>query len=130
MNLKVVFDREVDVLRLVTGEDGETSASLAGLEDVVVDLATADGHHIIGVEVMGGSAYLPLGKRGYDPETDTLTLGTAVSDPALITENGDIVGYWEADRIEPDSFMDPVGVAIRQASKHLDGVPQVPSRGS
>ena len=35
MKLKVVFDRKVDVLHLLTCEEGETSASLAGLEDVV-----------------------------------------------------------------------------------------------
>ena len=70
---------------------------------------------------MGASAYLPL-KKGYDLETDTLLLGKRAEPPDLITETGDFVGYWHAHCGEPGGFMDPVGVLIRDASKHLASV--------
>ena len=120
MNLKLVYDQEVDVLRLLTAEKGSTSSSLLGLEEVVIDLATNEGHHVVAVEVMGASAYLPLGKRGYDAQP--LTLGTTVNDPRRITENGDIVTFWQTDEEEPGSFMDTIGVAVRNASIHLSAV--------
>ena len=122
MDLKLVYDQEVDVLRLLTTEKGSTSSSLLGLEEVVIDLATNEGHHVVAVEVMGASAYLPLGKHGYDAQTDTLTLGIAVCYPDRITENGDIVTFWQTDEEEPSSFMDPIGVAVRNASIHLSAV--------
>ena len=121
MRLQMIYDKDVDVLRLLTDEDEATSSSLLGLEEVVVDL-DADGSQVVGLMVMGASAYLPLGKRGYDPRTDTLTLGTVVDDPAKVTHNANIVTYWQPDRYEPDTGVEPVGVAIKQASKHLDGL--------
>ena len=116
--MKVSYDAEADVLSLTTGIAPETSASLLDDPDIVVDLAEADGHDIVGIAVMWASAYLPL-KKGYDPETDTLLLGTKNPAPDLITERDDFVGYWRVDEDEPHSFMDPVGVLIRNASKHL-----------
>ena len=116
--MKANYDVEADVLSLTTDVPPATSASLLDDPDVVVDLAEPDGHDIVGLAVMWASAYLPL-KKGYDPETDTLLLGTKDDSPSLITENDDFVGYWQADEDEPDSFMDPVGVMIRNASKHL-----------
>ena len=38
---------------------------------------------------------------------------------SVVTENGDIVGYWKRDAVDPDCFMEPVGMAIRRASQHL-----------
>ena len=114
MNLQSQYDEGVDALRLYTGEARATSASLVEVVDVVLDLAEDEGRHVVGIEVIGASTYLPLGKYGYDPECDTLTLGGVSSDPTCITVNGDIVTYW---RETPD--MDPIGVTLRQASKHL-----------
>ena len=116
--MKANYDVEADVLSLTTGIQPATSASLLDDPDIVVDLAEADGHDIVGLAVMWASAYLPLNK-GYDPETDTLLLGTKNVRSHLITEHGDFIGYWQVDEDEPDSFMDPVGVLIRNASKHL-----------
>ena len=116
--MKANYDADADVLSLTTGIQPATSASLLDDPDIVVDLAESDGHDIVGLAVMWASAYLPL-KKGYDPETDTLLLGTKNAPPDLITEHGDFIGYWHVDEDEPDSFMDPVGVLIRNASKHL-----------
>ena len=116
--MKANYDVDADVLSLTTGVPPATSASLLDGPDIVVDLAEPDGHDIVGLVVMWASAYLPL-KKGYDPETDTLLLGIKNDSPSLITENDDFVGYWQADEDEPDGFMDPVGIMIRNASKHL-----------
>ena len=116
--MKANYDVEADVLSLTTGIEPATSASLLDDPDIVVDLADADGHDIVGLAIMWASAYLPL-KKGYDPERDTLLLGIKNAPPHTVTEHGDFIGYWQVDEDEPDGFMDPVGVLIRNASKHL-----------
>jgi uncharacterized protein YuzE len=115
----VQYDSEVDALRIATNSGGATSSSLWYNSDIVVDLATEDGQDIVGLGVLCASVYLPLGKKGYDAETDTLLMGDSTSDPALITENGDFIGYWKMYKdVEVEEF-DPVGVALKQASVHL-----------
>ena len=51
-----------------------------------------DMRHIVSIEAWGASAWLPLGKRDYDPETDTLNIGVAGRDDVEVTENGDASG--------------------------------------
>ena len=116
--MRVEYDEEANVLTLTSGKRSATSASLLDDPGIVVDLTESDGHDIVGVLVMGASAYIPL-NRGYDPDTDTLLLGKKANSPDLITETGDFVGYWQAHDGEPSGFMDPVGVLIRDASRHL-----------
>ena len=58
-------------------------------------------------------------QRGYDAESDTLTLGDTASDLALRTENGDLVAHWRPDPMEPDGFMDPIGVTVRNTKANL-----------
>ena len=125
MNLQLIYDRNVDVLRLFTGEPESTSSSLVGREEVVIDLADDNSRHVVGLMLMGASSYLPLGERGYDADADTLTLGVATVDPSNITENDDIVTYWQLSHYATDSCMEPVGVTIRQASKHLANARQL-----
>ena len=54
---------------------------------------------------MWASAYLPL--------------GISDGNDAQVSKNGDIVGYWTPDKVDPADWMDAVGVAVRNASKHL-----------
>ena len=116
--MKVVYDPEADILSLTTDVTPATCASLLNDPDIVVDLAEEDGHVIVGLMVMwaGALGYLRLAK-GYDPEGDTLLLGTKADDPELTTENGDLVAYWQA--YPGDGTMDPIGVLLRNASVHL-----------
>ena len=116
--MRVVYDKEADVLRIINGQPAADTASFLRGPDAAVDLATFDGHDIVGIIIIGASAYLPLG-LGYDAGSDILTIGESTNDPAFMTENGDFVGYWEMDEAEPDGFRHPVGVAIRRASAHL-----------
>ena len=123
----VHYDSEVDALRITTDSGGATSSSLWYNSDIVVDLATEDGHDIVGLGVLCASLYLPLGKRGYDANTDILLFGRTTCNPSLITENGDIIGYWQLGDDDPDGFRDPIGVAIKNASVHLAEAVAAPS---
>ena len=120
--MRIIYDREVNVLRVITETPDAVSASLLYDPGIAIDLATEEGHEIVGITVMGASAFIPLGNRRYDADTDTLTMGRTTGDPDLITENGDLVAYWQVDEEDPDGFRDPIGVAIRRASVHLGKV--------
>ncbi len=119
MRLDKSYDPEVDALSLRTGELEATSTSLDDDPDVVLSLAH-DGSRVVGVEVLGASAYLPLGKRCYDMEADTLTFGVTLSDAAFTKEDGDLVTYWREFQGEPILY--PVGVTLRRASTHLASI--------
>lgn len=116
--MQATYDAEVDVLRVWNGQEIADTASLLRGPDAAVHLGTLEGHDVVGFLVIGASAYLPFG-LGYDADNDILTIGEVPDDPTLTTENGDLVGYWEVDEQEPDGFRDPIGLAIRRASKHL-----------
>ena len=116
--MQVSYDKEANVLHVTTEAPKATAASLLDDPGIAVELFTRDGHDIAGLIVMGASVYLPLG-LGYDSETDTLIMGTKASDPTLITETGDFVGYWQVDEDNPNGARDPIGVALKHASKHL-----------
>ena len=117
----VSYDQQVNVLRISTDTPAATAASLLDDPGIAVELATADGHDIVGLIVMGASAYVPFGEA-YNAETDTLLIGRKTGDPKLTIENGDIVGYWKVDEDDPDGFRDPIGIAIKHASKHFAGI--------
>ena len=119
--MRVIYDREANVLRIITDTPAATAASLLDDPGVAVELATDDGHDIVGLILMGASAYIPPGES-YDAASDTLLLGRKTTTSGMITENGDFVGYWQPYEDEPDAFMDPVGVLLRNASKHLAAV--------
>ena len=117
--MRVRYDHEFDVLSIMTDTPEAICASLLDGPHIAVSLATEDGHDVVGVEIMGASAYLPLGNSGYDAETDTLTMGRTADDPELVTRNCDLIGYWQVDECDADGFRDPIGVAIKRASVHL-----------
>ena len=116
--MRVHYDQEFSVLRVATGKHGQSGASLLDYPDIALELATVDGYDIVGLLVMGASAYLPLG-TGYDAVADTLTLGERPERPDLTTETGDFVGYWRTHAGDPAGMKDPVGVTLRHASRHL-----------
>ena len=121
MDLKVLYDQEVNALNILTDEveAEDTCIPLRDEGSVVLGVSYGDMRHIVSIEALGASAWLPLGKRDYDAETDTLKIGLCSGEEMLVTENGDIVGYWMPDELDPSDFMDAVGVALRNASVHL-----------
>ena len=113
--MRVIYDEEVDVLRLIYNQAAiETKPFVRG---PFAALEVAKDRKVVDVEVVGASAYLPLG-RGYDAENDVLTIGETTDDPDMVTENGDFVGYWEVYERGPGLIV-AIGVAIRRASVHL-----------
>ena len=116
--MRVMYYGQDDVLYMEDGRSHVVGSELLRNPGTVVHLTTEDGHDISAVTVLGASAYLPLGV-GYDAESDTLTIGETTEAPSLAIEAGDFVGYWEIDELWPDGFREPIGVALRQASKHL-----------
>ncbi len=115
--MRVHYDREVDVLDIRTGEHYADTFTLRNDDNVAVDIAD-NGRDVVGFLVIGASRFLPL-QRGYDAKSDVLTIGETTDDPAMLAESGDFVGYWQPDEYCPDEFLEPIGVAVRQASKHL-----------
>ena len=120
--MRVSYDSEADVLHMNNGQTIVDTATLAyGPDDLAVDLATSGGHDVVGCTLLGALAYLPLG-RGYDAEQDVLTIGDSTDDPAFVTENGDLVAYWQVSEADPDGPFDPIGLAVRRASVYLRDV--------
>ena len=89
--------------------------------------ARLESHVPVGLEVIGVSAWLPLGKRGYCKETDTLTFGSDTETATVIAENGDLIAYWSPDQYDPDYLL-PIAVDLRNASKHLAPVLEAQSQ--
>ena len=114
------YDPEVDVLRLTNGEPVAVSEELID-HSVVVELGSEGGHDIIGLIIMGASAYFPFGNT-YDQQRDILTFGDPAGDAVTVKDSGEFVGYWQPDEYCPDQVIVPVGVAVKRASQHLADV--------
>ena len=117
-NMEFRYDQENNILYTVPDCRVCDSYYLADTADVVVLAGSDAGRDVAGLVVMAAAHHLSQG-GGYDAQTDTFLFGRVADDPAMITKNGDFVGYWQPDGDEPDGFWEPVGVEIRQASKHL-----------
>ena len=116
---KCSFDTAHGTLLVSTGQPSTTFENLAEDEYTVVEL-NGDDPRVVGVIVQHAEPYVAL-EKGYDAAMDTLTIGRTTDDPALISENGDFVGYWQPDTAEymDDGALEPIGVTLRNASQHL-----------
>ena len=123
--MKVRYDHESDALSISMGKSSVISEALWDPEyqGIVVDFANEDSYDFVGIEVLGLSGYLPLGKRGYNHKSDTLLIGRTLApgvEPELIIENGDISVYWQTvDDDDGDGVPHPVAIAVKRASIHL-----------
>ena len=137
MTLKVVdYDPYDNILTLGTGAAPFAGLSIADTLNIVVETGYKGDHDVVGICIMGAAGYLSpyfkiLEKDGerryrpgknpiasYDKGTDTLLFGTATSDPDMTSLAGEYIEvYWQED--EP---LEPLGVALRDASKHLSGI--------
>lgn len=118
MNLRVHYDPECDAIGLDCGQPSGGTYELATVGMVMIDVPDEDSYEAIGLEVFAISAWLPLGKRGYCEETDTLTIGRGAETATIIAENGDLVAYWGPDEYDPGDTV-PIAVGLRNASQHL-----------
>lgn len=115
--MKATYDSRDDVLYISDGRPHVVGDELMRHPGTVLHLTDDDGPDIAAITITGASAFLPL-QRGYDPSSDTLTIGETVDDPELVSHSGDFVGYWEIDQAL-DGFRCPIGVSIHHASEHL-----------
>ncbi len=53
-------------------------------------------------------------------ETGTLTIGETASAPSHITENGELAAHRRLGKMDPDGFMEPIGVTARSAKATLN----------
>ena len=115
------FDTEHGTLRISTGQPSTTFQNLAEDVYMLVEL-NEDNPSVIGIVIQHAEPYVAL-KKGYDAGMDTLTIGRTTDDPALISENGDFVGYWQPETAGyMDGALEPIGVTLRNASEHLGKV--------
>lgn len=118
MNLKVHYDPECDAIGLHCNQPSGATYELEKVGMVMIDLPDEKSYVAIALEVIGISAWLPLGKRGYCEETDTLTFGDGVAKATIIAENGDMIAYWAPDEYDPTDLV-AIAVDLRNASLHL-----------
>ena len=97
---------------------GCSGATLRDYFDVILVFESEDTENIARVRLLHATDFLPLGAgRGYDADTDTLTLGDKPTADYRVVDNGDFVSYrqWFDDGSE----WDVVAVDLRRASVHL-----------
>lgn len=116
--MQVKYYPEDDVLILTAAAGGLSGATLRDDFGVIFTFEDVGIENVTRVRVLYVSDFLPLGvERGYDADTDTLTLGDKPDADYRVVDNGDFVSYrqWFDD----GSGWDIVAVDLRQASKHL-----------
>lgn len=118
MNLKLHYDPECDAIGLNYNQPSGATHEVEYLGWVMIDLPDEESHEAIALEVIGISAWLPLGKRGYSQETDTLTFGDLPEPAAVVAVNGDLVTHWRRDA-SATGGLTAVAVGLHNASKHL-----------
>ena len=115
--MQVSYYPDEDVLILIASPKGGGGGTLR--DDFWVIFANQeDDENITRVDIHDVSRFLPLSAdRGYDPKTDTLTLGDKPAVNYRMIDNGDFVSYrqWFDDGSE----WDVVAIDLRRASEHL-----------
>ncbi|MDE2787207.1 MAG: hypothetical protein OXL37_11140 [Chloroflexota bacterium] len=127
MNLIAHYDPEIDAISLHYSQPTCGGYEVAENWSIILHVPEKESRCAAGLEVIGVSAWLPLGKRGYCKETDTLTFGGNVETATVIAENGDLIAYWSPDQYDPDYLL-PIAVDLRNASKHLAPVLEAQSQ--
>lgn len=127
MNLKLHYDPESDAIGVSYGQPSGATHEIEGLGWVMIDLRDEKSQQAIALEVIGISAWLPLGKRGYTSESDTLTFGDHTEPPAVVGEYGDLITNWRRDS-SATGGLTPISVDLRNASKHLGPVMEAMSK--
>ena len=124
MTLNGHYDREADLLAMKTGQREAVGAS-SRTGDLSVFLETEDGYIVVAFEfkcIYGETFAFVRLERGYDAARDTLTIGTPATEPALQTENGDLVAHWRWDESDLSGFLEPIGVTVRNAKANFANI--------
>lgn len=129
MNLIAHYDPEIDAIGLHCDQPTCGGYEVAENWSIILHVPEDASRCAAALEVIGISAWLPLGKRGYCAETDTLTIGHGTETATVIAENGDLIAYWRPDQYDA-SYLMPIAVDLRNASKHLAPVIEAMSQAS
>ncbi len=116
--MKVKYYAEEDALLIIANEHGRSGGTLRDDFRVIFDLVDEGSEDVTRIDILDVSRFLPLrAKRGYDADTDTLTLGDKPDADYRVVDNGDFVSYrqWFDDGSE----WDVVALDLRRASAHL-----------
>ena len=116
--MQVKYYHEEDVLLIIKSRGGRSGGTLRDDFDVICTFEDVGNWNITRVDIHHVSRFLPLrAERGYDADTDTLTLGNKPTADYRVVDNGDFVSYrrWFDDGSE----WDVVAVDLRPASVHL-----------
>ena len=111
---------EDDVIVLTASRGGCSGGTLRDDFCVIFTFEDVGSENVTRMRILYVTDFLPLDpERGYDADTDTLTLGDKPDADAdyRVVDNGDFVSYrqWFGDGSE----WDIVAVDLRQASKYL-----------
>lgn len=118
MKLRAHYDPNIDAISWYYDQPSWGGYEVAQNWSIILHVPDDESHCAVELEVIGISMWLPLGKRGYCEETDTLTIGRGVETATVVAENGDLVAYWAPDEYDPADLV-PIAVDLRNASKHL-----------
>ncbi len=118
--MQAKYYAEDDALVISGNRRGRSGAALRDDFGIILDLEDVGSEDVTRIDILNVSWFLPLSaERGYDADTDTLTLGDKPDADAdyRVVDNGDFVSYrqWFDDGSE----WDIVAVDLRQASKYL-----------
>ena len=116
--MQVKYYSEEDVLIIIASRDGRSGGTLRDDFGVIFALEDEGVENITRVDLHRATRFLPLSaERGYDADTDTLTLGDKPDTDFRVVDNDDFVSYrqWFDDGSE----WDVVAVDLRRASVHL-----------
>ena len=116
--MEVKYYPEEDVVLIIKSHGGRSGGTLRDDFGVIFTFEDVGNENITRVDIHDVSYCLPLeAERGYDADTDTLTLGDKPTADYRVVDNGDFVSYrqWFDDGSE----WDVVALDLRQASVHL-----------
>ena len=114
----VEYHSEDDALLLNASRGGPSGGTLRDDLEVILTFEEEGSENLTGVDVLHASYFLPLNaERGYDPDTDTLTLGKKPDADYRVVDNGDFVSYRCFD--VGAAQWDVVALDLRYASRHL-----------
>ncbi len=116
--MQVNYYSEDDALVITATPGGRSGGTLREDFRVILTFEDEEVENVTRLRVLDATRFLPLdAERGYDADTDTLTLGDKPDADYLVVDNGDFVSYrqWFDDGSE----WDVVAVDLRRASVHL-----------
>ncbi len=118
--MQASYHPDTDSVIISTGTGGGFGSDLWGDTSVILGFDDEECEVVTGVELLSASIYLPLvAERGYDAESDTLTLGEKPVADYRVVDSGEFVHYLQWGN---DDVWESMALVLRNASKHLKRV--------